>query len=449
MENIDIERIKPHPKNPRRELRGLVELEASIREKGILQNLTVVKNYNGECGAWDGTYTVIIGHRRLAAAKEAGLKYVPCAVVEMDEKDQIATMMAENVQRNDLQPHEEAGGYQTMLDIGMSVKEISKKTGVSDRTVQRRLKLCELDEKALAAASGKHITFEELDKISAIKDAGTRNSLLAAFGYPDYNWKYEKAIAAQKRLEQEEKWRIALTARGATELSSPFGTKHMNVHQEQLVGSTVELILKKMLDGIQYFFAFNVGWCYLLAEKATLDIPAKTEEERAKEEEEKRRKEEIEASYEYLNEAAKIAFRLRTRFIISISEQTCKDHVNDIIAFLTAGLWKSKCSVAGSWNVEKITWYAGGADGSKEEQAEKICTYHTYIHPHKTLFWNACAIFGDNEYRNYHDSDAAYEKDYGLDEFYAFLEKLGYQISREERDMMNGTHERFINYDEE
>ena len=63
-------------------------------------------------------YRVVIGHRRLAAAKLAGLAEVPCAVVEMTEQEQIATMLLENMQRSDLTVYEQAQGFQMMLDLG-------------------------------------------------------------------------------------------------------------------------------------------------------------------------------------------------------------------------------------------------------------------------------------------------------------------------------------------
>ena len=100
---IPITSISTHPQNPRKDLGDLTELAESIRTTGILQNLTVVQND-------DYTYTVIIGHRRLAAAKLAGLETVPCAVVEMSEDDQLATMLAENMQRSDLTVYEQAEG---------------------------------------------------------------------------------------------------------------------------------------------------------------------------------------------------------------------------------------------------------------------------------------------------------------------------------------------------
>lgn len=447
IKNIPIDLLKPHPKNPRRELRGLCELEASIREKGILQNLTVVKN-KGELGVWNGTFTVIIGHRRLAAAKEAGLIELPCAIVEMTEEEQITTMMSENVQRNDLLPYEQAHGYQTMLDLGISVKDMAEKTGVSERTVYRRLKLTEMDGAALENASNKAISFDELDKLSQIKDVETRNNVLSLFGTKDYTWEYEKVMRAQKMKEAEEPFRKALAEAGAEYIPSPFGTGKAIVAQVKTEGKVSDLT-GKMLDGMKYYFSFSYDWCYLLAEQVKNEMPDEEEESEEERAERERLEREIEENTKYLDEAAKHAYHLRTRFIIATTEQTCRDHVNDIIAYLTKLLWLSPTSVAGNWNVEKVQKYDGGIYKTKEEAGAKMYEYHAYIHPHKALLWNACGIFGDNEYRKWHDQDAEYAPNRALDNFYEFLEKLGYCMSREEREMMNGTHERFIKDEDE
>lgn len=448
IKNIPIDLLKPHPKNPRQELRGLVELEASIREKGILQNLTVVRN-KGALGVWDGTFTVVIGHRRLAAAREAGLMELPCAIVDMTEEEQITTMMSENVQRNDLLPYEQAHGYQTMLDLGISVKDMAAKTGVSERTVYRRLKLAEFDQEKLTEASNKAITFDELDKLMQIKDEKRRNDVLSLFGTKDYDWEYQKAMRQQQELELAEKWRKVLNKAGAEELKNPFGTGHEYVMQMQMEQSKPTALTENMLDGIKYYFGFAGSWCHLLCEQVAQEMPEETEEERAEREEAERREEEKRENVAYLDEAAKHAHMLRTQFIVAVSEQTCRDHVNDIIAYLTKRLWTSPTSVAGNWNIDKMEQYDGGAYKTREEAAAKMYEYHAYIHPHKTLFWNACGVFADNEYRRYHDTDAEYIPNRQLDEFYEFLEKLGYCMSREEREMMNGTHERFIKDEDE
>ena len=118
--NIACRRLHPHPDNPRKELGDLTELAASIKENGIFQNLTVIpghylnsREYIAKCvdeggdaaaaaAAWtpkavwsSEDYTIIIGHRRAAAAQQAGLYELPCAIVEMDEREQMQTMMVE------------------------------------------------------------------------------------------------------------------------------------------------------------------------------------------------------------------------------------------------------------------------------------------------------------------------------------------------------------------
>lgn len=118
---IPIRQLYPHPDNPRKELGDLSELAASIKENGVYQNLTVIpghylnsREYIAKCvdeggdaaaaaAAWTSKavwssedYTIIIGHRRAAAAQQAGLYELPCAIVEMDEREQMQTMMIEN-----------------------------------------------------------------------------------------------------------------------------------------------------------------------------------------------------------------------------------------------------------------------------------------------------------------------------------------------------------------
>ena len=99
LEYIFTNQIHEHPDNPRKSLGDLKELTDSIKENGVLQNLTVVAKPVPHTTPQQYTYTVIIGHSRLAAAREAGLAKVPCVVVDMDEKEQLRTMLMENIQR--------------------------------------------------------------------------------------------------------------------------------------------------------------------------------------------------------------------------------------------------------------------------------------------------------------------------------------------------------------
>lgn len=143
--NIGLEHIHPHPDNPRKDLGDLTELAESIKKNGILQNLTVIPK-EGE----PGEYIAIIGHRRSAAAKLAGITEAPCRIVEgMTHKEQVSTMLEENMQRGDLTIWEQAQGFQMMLDLGETEDTIAEKTGFSKKTIRHRLNIAKLDSKTL------------------------------------------------------------------------------------------------------------------------------------------------------------------------------------------------------------------------------------------------------------------------------------------------------------
>lgn len=144
---LGVDKLWPHPENPRKDLGDLTELAASIKAKGVLQNLTVVPK------AESGMFTVIIGHRRHAAAKLAGIREVPCVVADMTPEEQVETMLLENMQRSDLTPYEQAKGFQMMMDMGRTVEDIVQKSGFSESTVRHRLKLAQLDEKKFKASA--------------------------------------------------------------------------------------------------------------------------------------------------------------------------------------------------------------------------------------------------------------------------------------------------------
>lgn len=190
---LSIDDLQPHPKNPRKELGDLTELTESIRSQGVLQNLTVNTTD-------DEVYTVLIGHRRLEAAKLAGLDTVPCTIVwDMPEREQIALMMSENMQRSDLTLIEEAHGFQMMLDLGDDIRTIAKTTGLSQSTVRQRVKLNELDQRKLEQVMKRQPQITDFIKIEEIEDINDRNEVLMSVGMNDFNWNLSKALERQKR----------------------------------------------------------------------------------------------------------------------------------------------------------------------------------------------------------------------------------------------------------
>lgn len=195
IKEIEIGKLRKHPKNVRQNYDGIEELADSIRERGILQNMTVVED-----PADEGYYLVVIGNRRLEAARQAGLKTCPCAVVEMSEAEQIATMLLENMQRNDLNIAEETKGVQMCLDLGMTETELSKKTGLSKRTIQSRKKIANMN----LDYSGKdinQISIGDLEQLSKIKDEEKRKHCFEAIG--TNNFQYRIQIAEQEEKQEE------------------------------------------------------------------------------------------------------------------------------------------------------------------------------------------------------------------------------------------------------
>ena len=186
---IPIERLYPHPDNPRKVLGDLTEIADSIRAKGVFQNLTVVPHEDG--------YRIIIGHRRRAASELAGLTHLPCVIVDMTPKEQVETMLLENMQREDLTPYEQAQGFQMMIDMGDTVDEIVQKTGFSKKTVKRRLKMAELDQSVLREVSDRQISMEDFDTLAKIDDIKVRNECLKNIGTANFTIEVQKKIKKQ------------------------------------------------------------------------------------------------------------------------------------------------------------------------------------------------------------------------------------------------------------
>ncbi len=174
--DILIDKIEPHPQNPRKDLGDLSELVQSIKENGIMQNLTVVPLDDD-----NKRFRCVIGHRRLAAAKEAGLASVPVTIAwDMDEKEQIATMIAENMQRADLTLPEQVGAVQLMLDLGEDIDSVSARTGLAKATVKQRAKIARLTDNATLTKAWEHgVTLLQIEQIAKIEDPERRAALWA------------------------------------------------------------------------------------------------------------------------------------------------------------------------------------------------------------------------------------------------------------------------------
>ena len=215
---LKLDSLVPHPQNPRKELGDLTELADSIRVMGVMQNLTVVP----EDEEWS-SFKIVIGHRRAAAARLAGLEEVPCVVIEhMDEKEQLATMLLENIQRSDLTVIEQAEGFQMMIDIGSSITEISRRTGFGETTIRHRVKLLELDRELLEKKQPQ-MKISDMIYLEKIKDPKRRETVLKLYG-GDANFAQRVDQEAKEEVQQEKKEQVIklLEDRGLKEVKEAW-----------------------------------------------------------------------------------------------------------------------------------------------------------------------------------------------------------------------------------
>ena len=133
--NIKIEEIF-NRFNPRKNKTDLGELTASVKEHGILEPLIVRKDKEG--------FELIAGSRRLAAAEAAGLTEVPCSVLKADDKQAMQIGLVENMQREQMDPFDEADAISKLAETGMTMKEIGERIGMAPARVARRSALANL-----------------------------------------------------------------------------------------------------------------------------------------------------------------------------------------------------------------------------------------------------------------------------------------------------------------
>ena len=144
--SLPISQVEPGLNQPRKRFdpEALAELADSIREHGIIQPLTVRRLSSGY-------YQIIAGERRWRAAKQAGLDEVPAVIIEADDRKVMELGLIENLQREDLNPAEEARGYQVLMEeYGMTQEQVAQRMGKSRPAVTNALRLLNLPEDVLA-----------------------------------------------------------------------------------------------------------------------------------------------------------------------------------------------------------------------------------------------------------------------------------------------------------
>lgn len=460
---IPVAELFPHPNNPRKNLGDLTELADSIAAKGVLQNLTVVPGHDGRM---DG-YTVVIGHRRLAAAKKAGLDALPCSIADLTEQEQIETMLLENMQRSDLTVYEQAQGFQMMLDFGQSMEEVAKKTGFSRSTIKHRLEIMKLDQKVLSKVSARQVSLTDFMKLEKLEDMEYRNKVLATIGTKNFENELQTAIEDEKK---DRNIHLALElldgfAEDGSERKDFFGLEpelSLNMRADSSIDAIKELV-EKGPGSYKHFYKLEVQsstWLYI----RRFD-PDKKQQEDAKKERREAYEKDVDAILGEFVEAGKRHYQLRCEFVKGLLKtgvlKSVPDAENKVSSMFFTALtyrdteggygmsWPAVTDVLGRKfkKASENRWDDRPDANDVLEYTGSMPTLNRML-----LHWygmyeggaKSCAV------RSWGTKCLTISKcDNGrLQRLYGYLSDLGYEVSDEEASMMDGTHELFAKADQ-
>lgn len=433
---LRVDQLVPHPDNPRKDLGDLTELAASIEAKGVLQNLTVVPTDD------ENIYRIIIGHRRHAAAKLAGLIKVPCVIADMTPQEQFETMMVENVQRSDLTVYEQAEGFQMMLDMGGTIDQVCQKTGFSETTVRNRVKLLNLDKKKFERAEQRGGTLQDYLKLNKITDPSLRNKVLDTVGTAEFNVTLKNA--EQTEQDRDYKARIlsefqaADWCREAEEGESMSGYDYVVTYE-----TTMKRELKRPddADTEEYIYRSSTHGVTLYKKKA----PSQAAAVDLMEEKHKALLEELLSIGNQLDRISNTHLELREEFIMNYTAFASSEM--DIAAFATKALLYD-----GNPNVARLGNLLGVSVTTDEELDPQEWSRELFRRPERCLLITAYAKL-EEEGQKYNVNPYDYkvcapipkrkERNLGLDLIYNGLITLGYEMCEEETQMKEGTHPLF------
>lgn len=439
IQEIDIEKLEIHPKNVRKVYSDIDELAESIKARGVMQNLTVVPDPDK-----DGYYLVVIGNRRLTAARAAGLKTLPCSIVEMSEKDQISTMLLENMQRSDLSVTEQAQGFQLMLDLGETEATISEKTGFSRSTVRHRLNLAKLDQELLAdceKSENFQLSLTDLYELEKVKNTEKRNKILSeASSSRELKWRVNRAVKEEKESKAAAEIAPKLKEMGIKRAPDKAKTERWSGKWKD-----VEVIILEEWDGKKeitieetedqlYYYRYN----------DRIYVVQKVKEE-------KKELTEYEKQEKELNQRKK-----KVKAILKEMKETRKDFVSEIVSGnITAPkgydpkseLWKIYMNVICEGygiHSSRIFEFYGVEEygGSEPEKIETIENFRS-LDPEKQMLILLSSGSEPYEPIGYYGN---YNSDLNnLRDFYKVLQRYGFSFrSMEEIKILNGTHECYV-----
>jgi len=460
--NLSTNILHPHPKNPRKDLGDLTELTESIKKNGIMQNLTVIPGFYKKDGKWFNTnaeYTVIIGHRRLEAAKAAGLTEVPCRIYEnLSENDQITTMLEENMQRNDLTIMEQAQSFQLCLDLGETVNTLSEKTGFKKTTIYHRLKIAELDQDVLKQKEedeGFQLTLSDLIELEKIESIETRNRILdQARSSNDLRFQAQQAAKEEIIARKEKQWREYLEASLADEgeQSMKWSQNYEKIFEQDL-RENKEFDPDEVKDLIndETYYVISYGYVTLLQEKQKQNEAAGEEDEDEEPDWKKQQNKEKARREKY--DAVRIPLRERTKdFVRSIVDEKLKNPSKEDLVEITEILFKFCVEAVTSYNpIDDMIEFMDEDVDTREEDTDEYKKAHDRVM--QLPAYKMMLILIQNEVNDIRalSWQGEYMPENGriLQKFYYILERWDWNTTKEEMELLNGTADYYMEDEDE
>lgn len=229
-QTLPVTKIEPREDQPRRvfDETALQELADSIRRYGVIQPITV-RQMDG------GYYQIIAGERRWRAAREAGLDEVPVHILEATDRSAMEMALVENLQREDLNPVEEAMGYQTLIEeYGLTQEEAANTVGKSRVTVTNSLRLLNLSPAVLHFLQTGELTAGHARALLPIRDEARQKQ--AAQRVIDRRLSVRQTEQLARKLSKEEK-----PEPETKELTVDYG-KEVERELENTLGRKVKLV---------------------------------------------------------------------------------------------------------------------------------------------------------------------------------------------------------------
>ena len=222
---VPIEQISPNPYQPRRTFNdaSIEDLSRSVREHGIIQPLVVTRT-------GDNKYRLIAGERRFRAAQKAGLTLVPVVIKEtMTDSDTLQVALIENIQREDLNPIEEAYAYhQLHEEFGLTQEEISKRVGKERSTVANFLRLLRLPDSVKKLLAAGQLSMGHARAILAVDSPKKQEQLAERVVRRNLNVRQTEMLAAEsspKAEQQPEKEKDIFTRDAEEKLTRALRSK--------------------------------------------------------------------------------------------------------------------------------------------------------------------------------------------------------------------------------